>query len=754
MLRLSVRRRIFGGFAIVLALLLASALISQRGIVSVRTGASRVSADSAQATSAAEVALQVADAHARVVQYVLSASLEDQRAAQASLQRLNQTIAGEPALQALTAGYLGTVNATIAAVEARRSSVEQLVAAALEARTIVAAMVEQLDRNTDPSVLHAGAHLAQLFGAADSASFRFAAARSPAEANAATSAVGLLPEGIDAVSRLTFDDRRMQRLVHGLAAPLNRFADSVRQVVTADATLNDAAVAREKAAAAVLQAAAQRRSQATGSLSAAVNAMVTSVAAAARLGGATSVGAIAVGILLAALIGRGIARPVQRLTDAMRELAHGRLETEVPHTERRDELGEMARAVGVFREHMAKVAALSQQQEEDRARAAQEKRAALVLMAETIETEMQAAIEHTGERTGELSATADAMDVSASRTGAAAQSAASAAAQALSTAQAVACAAEQLATSIREIGGQVTQSTAIVGKAVQAGGATRAAMETLTQQVERIGNVADMIAEIAARTNLLALNATIEAARAGDAGKGFAVVAGEVKQLAAQTARSTEEITRHIAEVRTATGASVAAVDRIEQTIAEINVIAGAIASAVDQQGVATAEIARNVSETAAAANAMSDRIGEVRSEAEQTGRHAEAVHGNTSALANAVNDLRRTVVRTVRSATTDIDRRQSPRYSIDAPCRLDVNGRAHEAHLLDLSENGASIAAGPQLSSGDRGSVWVADLDSPLSFVVRAMDDGILHVTFDLAAEQAERLRAVLEHGRYRRAA
>src|SRR6185437_3442066 len=120
----------------------------------------------------------------------------------------------------------------------------------------------------------------------------------------------------------------------------------------------------------------------------------------------------------------------------------------------------------------------------------------------------------------------------------------------------------------------------------------------LNERVAEIGAVAEIIGEIAAKTNLLALNATIEAARAGDAGKGFAVVASEVKALATQTARSTEEITRHIGEVRTATGASVAAVGRIEQTIGEINAIAGSIAAAVEEQGAATAEIARNVNQT------------------------------------------------------------------------------------------------------------------------------------------------------------
>ena len=171
-------------------------------------------------------------------------------------------------------------------------------------------------------------------------------------------------------------------------------------------------------------------------------------------------------------------------------------------------------------------------------------------MAEKIEAETREALEGIGSRSETMAATAEAMSASASRTGDAAQSAATAAAQALANAQTVASAAEQL-TRIDPRDRRPGQSVhAVVGRAVAAGSETRAKMEALNEQVGRIGAVADMIGEIAAKTNLLALNATIEAARAGDAGKGFAVVASEVKQLATQTARSTEEITRHIGEVR------------------------------------------------------------------------------------------------------------------------------------------------------------------------------------------------------------
>jgi methyl-accepting chemotaxis protein len=176
----------------------------------------------------------------------------------------------------------------------------------------------------------------------------------------------------------------------------------------------------------------------------------------------------------------------------------------------------------------------------------------------------------------------------------------------------------------------------------------------LNQQVERIGAMANIIGAIAARTNLLALNATIEAARAGDAGKGYAVVASEVKALATQTTRATEEITAHIGEVRNATGASVAAVARIEQTIGDINAIAGSIAAAVEQQNAATADIARNVSGTAQAAQDMSRRVKDVAAESERTGTYAGEVRKDATSLESAVAELSLSIVKLVRTSITE----------------------------------------------------------------------------------------------------
>ncbi len=451
----------------------------------------------------------------------------------------------------------------------------------------------------------------------------------------------------------------------------------------------------------------------------------------------------------------GAIRSLHALTVVMLRLADNELGIEIGGLTRSDEVGDMSRAVAVFKEHMVEGRRIAAAREADQQRSAAEKHAALVAMADRIEAETTTALHEVTTRTNAMTATAEEMNASAGRTGSFAQSAARASAQALANAQTVASAAEQLSASIGEIGGQVARSTEVVGRAVVAGTETRATIGALNEQVNRIGAVADMIGEIAAKTNLLALNATIEAARAGDAGKGFAVVASEVKALATQTAHSTQEIARHIDQVRGATKASVAAVAQIEQTIDEVNAIAGSIAAAVEQQGMATAEIARNVTETASAANEMSCRSAEVLSEAEQTGVHAGEVREDAVALNGAVSDLRHSVIRVVRTSSAEVDRRQAVRFQVDLPCRLNVPGQAASgARVANISEGGASIRGGPKLAEGTHGELHLDGFGFVLPCVVRGSDDGMLHLVFELDEAEKAKFRPAVERLAQQRAA
>jgi methyl-accepting chemotaxis protein len=435
--------------------------------------------------------------------------------------------------------------------------------------------------------------------------------------------------------------------------------------------------------------------------------------------------------LAAVIVISGVSSPVLAMAGAMHQLADGDHSTEIVGLGREDEIGRMAHALEVFRDHAIERARLEAARAEHEQRTTEEKRAALINMAQSIETETMTALEQIGRRTGAMAATADQLSTSAARTEASSRSAGSAAAQALTTAQTVASAAEQLAASIREIGGQVSQSTEVVGRAVSAGSETRTTIAALNEQVARIGAVADMIGEIAAKTNLLALNATIEAARAGDAGKGFAVVASEVKALATQTARSTQEIGRHIDEVRTATGASVAAVARIEQTIGEIDAIASSIAAAVEQQAAATVEIARNVGETATAANTMTDRTMEVSLEAQQTGHRAAEVLDNTTALNAAVEALRRMVIHAVRTANADVDRRNYRRRPCLADATIGCQGEVGKAVIRDVSEQGCMVETSLRWPPGQLVDLDLARFGSRLKGNVVHQAEDALRIVF-----------------------
>jgi methyl-accepting chemotaxis protein len=470
------------------------------------------------------------------------------------------------------------------------------------------------------------------------------------------------------------------------------------------------------------------------------------------------VGALVLAVLLccvaAYVIVRGVSAPVLAMARAMQHLAEGNESIEIVGTGRKDEIGRMAVALEVFRSQAVEKRRLTEAQEVDRQRADAEKHAALVGMAEKIETETSMALEQIGARTAAMAATADDLHALSARTGDSARHTTTAAQQVLANAQTVASAAEQLSISIREIGNQMGQSGAVVARAVEAGTETRRTMEALNEQVGRIGSVAEMIGEIAAKTNLLALNATIEAARAGDAGKGFAVVASEVKTLATQTTRSTQDIARHIDEVRAATGASAAAVGRIEQTIGEVNVIAGSIAAAVEQQGAAASEIARNVAQTATVANEMTGRAGEVSIEAERTDRCAAEVHDNASSLNAAVEELKHSLIRVVRTSTADVDRRTAVRQDVDLACRLTVADRTHAARVVSLAEGGARVRGGQALHAGARGTLSIDGVGVPLPFAVQSSEGDALHLEFALDAATQAAFRGVPEQLARRRAA
>lgn len=341
----------------------------------------------------------------------------------------------------------------------------------------------------------------------------------------------------------------------------------------------------------------------------------------------TTVAAIAVvfGILAAWLIGVGISRPIVTITNTMRVLAGGDKTVAIPGQDHKDEIGDMAQAVLVFKENMIKAEELAAQEAE--AQKQREARARLIeKLTGDFESDVSVVLNTVADAAHEMENTATSMTATAEETSRQSTVVAAAAEQASNNVQTVASASEELSSSISEITHQVTQSSRVADKAVGEAQSTNVQVRGLAEAAQKIGDVVGLISDIAAQTNLLALNATIEAARAGEAGKGFAVVAAEVKNLANATSKATEEITSQISAVQNETEGAVVAIDSIGTTITEISEIASAIASAVEQQGAATDEINRNVQEASAGTGEVTVNIHGVNEAAASTGAAAEQV--------------------------------------------------------------------------------------------------------------------------------
>lgn len=347
-------------------------------------------------------------------------------------------------------------------------------------------------------------------------------------------------------------------------------------------------------------------------------------------------------------------RPLRRLTAAMHALAGGDLATNIPSMERRDETGDVARALQVFKANAVEKARLDGEMSRMAQAAAAEKRRTLESLAAAFERTVGGIVGRLTTGASGLEDTARAMTDSAGRANRRADAVANSAAEASGSVQTVASAAEQLSASIHEIGRQVAQSARVVGRAVEDTRRTDDTVRALADGAARIGEVVGLISTIATQTNLLALNATIEAARAGEAGKGFAVVASEVKALAAQTAKATEEIGTHIGHMQATTDEAVAAIRGIATTVGEVGEIATTIAVAVEEQGSATAEIARSVQRIARASQDVTETIAAVGQATAETGTTSGAVLASAAGLTRQAEQLSGEVngfVATVRAA-------------------------------------------------------------------------------------------------------
>lgn len=373
----------------------------------------------------------------------------------------------------------------------------------------------------------------------------------------------------------------------------------------------------------------------------------------------TSIIAVGVGLLvslaMALLIGiKGMSQPIARLKSVMEAFANNDLKHDVPGANRRDELGDMARTVEVFKINALEVARMRSDQEATELRAVQQRKSDMHKLAGEFEGAVGEIIQTVSSAATELEASANSLTSTAGRTEQLSIAVSAAAEEASTNVQSVASASEEMSSSVNEISRQVQESARIAGDAVAQAEKTNARVNELSESAKKIGDVVKLISTIAEQTNLLALNATIEAARAGEAGRGFAVVASEVKALAEQTSKATGEIGQQITAIQTATEGSVMAIKEISTTIGRISEISSTIAAAVEEQGAATREISRNVQQAAQGTTEVASNIADVQRGSSETGSASSQVLSSAQSLSVESSRLKMEVqafLATVRAA-------------------------------------------------------------------------------------------------------
>jgi methyl-accepting chemotaxis protein len=653
--RLSILQRVSGGICVILLLLLALSINSWRAITAVYDKADYVNSSVAEVAAVTRFAARVGETRAQVTQYALSENDSDLRAAQRSLDRLQseiqsvaETYAGTESngsivdgLRALADQYRNTVTATIDAVNVRRTNAAELMQAATELSTTVAAILETLAHDTNnASALDDAIRLMEAFHSSNESATRFLASRNPADSDTTRVDMQAMSRALQALQARNIDNRRIQRFLNALAEPQKRYEKAVDGLIAATSRFATVAAARNAAANALIEATAQIRFAATEVQLGTVSGMMITVNSARRIGYIASMVAIITGLILALVIGRGIARPIRQITAVMRKLADGATDVIIPYVGRRNEMGAMAEAVRVFRDNKIEAGRLVNENETERQNRERRARSLEALNAH-FESTAAALTSTLSSAAAGLKQSSEAMFASTAQASQRSVSVKAAAQQAFTNIETVASAAEELSASIGAISDSASRSSVLSAKTTEGAHATNEAVRALAEDVREIERVISLIKQIAQQTNLLALNATIEAARAGQAGRGFAVVAGEVKALAAQTGTATEAIESQITRIQSVTANVVDAIQDIVSRIGEMSVIATSVATAVDQQRGATRTIAQNAYDALSSAQEAVRAIAVVEDASAATKVEANQVLNAAGKLSQESDDLR-----------------------------------------------------------------------------------------------------------------